>query len=919
VTAPESGIPMPGPTLVGRERELALIDERLALIGESGGTLVLRGEAGVGKSALLTAARSSAVERGLATLTTAGFQSESHVAFAGLHRLLRPLMGAIDGLPAPQRTAMQAAFGLNDMAPADFFLVALAVLDMLCEAAVAKPLLIVVEDAQLLDVATSDVLLFVSRRLELEPIMMVFAVRDGSTTGIDRAGLPELQLEPLDDAAAGALLDATSPGIEPGVRRRILAEALGNPLALVELPQAASGFELLPASPLPLTDRLERAFATRMSRLPAPARALLLVTALDDGGDQERLVDAAATLAGEAVGAAEIAAAKAAQAVSADGDGLRFRHPLMRSAVYQAALASERRAAHAALAGVYKSDPDRTIWHQAASLAGPDNQIAGELELMAERSAGRGATTTAVAALERAARLAGDAPARGRLLLRAACLSYDQGHLDASNGLVRDAQRLQLAHRERVMLRYMLAVAHENMWSDAAGIRSLAEISWQLQETGETGRAVDALELSSLRCWWSNPDQPTRDLVVAAAARLTLAADNPRLLAIIAQADPVKNAADVIHRISRMTPDGADPEGMLSLGLAASAVWAFDLGLLFLNAAVTGLRAQGRLGLLAQAVAAQAWAAVHLAREPLAVSAAEEAIALARETGQQRWAVVAQLAKAAIAAERGDFGAAEDLVREAEAVLLPLGEGSMLALAQFVRGRGAVAHQHYEEGLEHLGRVLNPADPAYHRFIGTWGLSDLVEAATHTGNTDAALTYLMQLETLAAETTGSLLWATSGYARPIAADDDAAEALYQQAIGNDLANWHCYRGRMLLWYGRWLRRQRRAADSRAPLRAALDGFEALAFPALAEVARLELRASGVAPRRHLPEAWAQLTPQELQIAQMAAAGHTNRAIGQRLYLSPRTIQSHMYNIFPKLGITGRNQLRDVFAGLEPAY
>jgi DNA-binding CsgD family transcriptional regulator len=371
---------------------------------------------------------------------------------------------------------------------------------MLCEAAVAAPLLIVVDDAQLLDVATSDVLLFVSRRLELEPIMMVFAVRDGSTTGIDRAGLPELQLEPLDDAAAGALLDATSPGIEPGVRRRVLAEALGNPLALVELPQAASGFELMPANPLPLTDRLERAFATRMSRLPAPARALLLVTALDDGGDQERLVDAAATFAGEAVGAAEIAAAKAAQAISAGGDGLRFRHPLMRSAVYQAALASERRAAHAALASVYKGDPDRTIWHQAASLAGPDNQIAGELELMAERSAGRGATTTAVAA-----------------------------------------------------------------------------------------------------------------------------------------------------------------------------------------------------------------------------------------------------------------------------------------------------------------------------------------------------------------------------------------------------------------------------------RAALDGFEALAFPALAEVARLELRASGVVPRRRLPEAWAQLTPQELQIAQMAAAGHTNRAIGQRLYLSPRTIQSHMYNIFPKLGITSRSQLRDVFAGLEPAY
>jgi ATP/maltotriose-dependent transcriptional regulator MalT len=333
----------------------------------------------------------------------------------------------------------------------------------------------------------------------------------------------------------------------------------------------------------------------------------------------------------------------------------------------------------------------------------------------------------------------------------------------------------------------------------------------------------------------------------------------------------------------------------------------------FLTVAVDGLRAQGKLRELAQALTNQAWAAVHLAREPLAVSAAEEGIALARETGQIGWVVAAQLAKAAIAAERGDLRVAEALTREAETLILPMGAAPMLALVQFARGRWAVAHQRYAEGLEHLRRTLDPADTVYHPFIGAWGLSDLVEAAAHTGQRDTAKAYLDQLEAMAAATSGSLLRATAGYARAILASDEDAEALYQQALGRDLVNWPCYRGRMLLWYGRWLRRQRRVTESRSPLHAALDSFQALAFPELAKTARQELRASGDQPDQRSPAAWAQLTPQELQVAQMAAAGETNRTIGEQLYLSPRTVQSHLYRIFPKLGITARNQLRDTFA------
>jgi DNA-binding CsgD family transcriptional regulator len=908
-----------GLTLVGREHELALLEERLAQAADRGGALIVRGEAGVGKSALLETARRNALDSGTATLMTAGFQSEAHVAFAGLHRLLRPVLGSLDRLPEPQRAAIQAAFGIREAAP-DFFLIALASLDLLSEMAATAPLLLVVDDAQLLDVATCDVLMFVARRLEVEPILMLIAVRDRSAPWIDRAGLPELRLEPLNDASAAELLDATTPGLASGLRRRILADALGNPLALAELPRAvAAGFDAAADTPLPLTERLERVFASRLSGLSAAVRALLLVAALDDGGDQERIIAAASMLreqGGQAVGAAELADAQAAGAVTIDGDGLRFRHPLMRSAVYQRSLVPERRAAHNALASVYSSDPDRGVWHQAASVAGPDERISAELEAMADRAARRGAAGAAVAALARAARLTTQDSRRGRLLLRAAWLAYEVGHLDVSIGLVRDAQRLPLTGREQTMLRCLLEFGQESTWPGTAGIRTLVEIAEQLHASGETDRALEALEVASRRCWWWNPDQETRDLVVAAAQRLSVRDCSPRLLAILAQADPVTCGDVVIDRISRLTPDASDPAGMHLIGVAANAVWAHDLGLPFLAVAVDGLRAQGQLRMLAQALTAQAWAAVHLAREPLAVAAADEGIALARETGQILWVINAQLAKAAIAAERGDLRVTEVLTREAEALILPMGATPMLALVQFVRGRRAVAHQHYTEGFEHLRRTLDPADTVYHPFIGAWGLSDLVEAAAHTGQNDAAETYLEQLESLAAETAGPFLRATAGYARPMVASDEAAESLYQRALARDLANWPCYRGRMLLWYGRWLRRQRRAAESRAPLRAALDGFQALAFPELAETARQELRASGEKPDQRSPEAWAQLTPQELQIAQLAAAGETNRTIGERLYLSPRTVQSHLYRVFPKLGITARNQLRDAFTELD---
>ena len=361
-------------------------------------------------------------------------------------------------------------------------------------------------------------------------------------------------------------------------------------------------------------------------------------------------------------------------------------------------------------------------------------------------------------------------------------------------------------------------------------------------------------------------------------------------------------------RLEHLTPTEADPAGMFCAGYGAATVWAWNRALPLLKVAIDGLRTQGRLGLLAQALMTQAWAALHLTRPSVAVSAADEAARMAVETGQAHWANGARLAQALVAAAAGDAATASALTQQAEANYRAMGALPMLSLVQFVRGRGAVVNQRYAEGLEHLRRILDPADPAHHPWVGAWGLADLAEAAVHLGDRGGARAHLDRLEALAAATSGPLLVAAAGYARPLLARDDDAEQLYRAALADKLADWPEYRGRMLLRYGEWLRRRRRAAESRAPLRDARDSFDALGFASLAERARTELRAAGESSNRHEPRPWNQLTPQELQIAQMAADGMSNREIGQQLYISHRTVSAHLYRIFPKLDITSRSQL-----------
>lgn len=914
--APASG----SPELFGRERELAVIDDLFEGVGTRGGSLLILGEAGIGKSALLGEAKKRADKLGMPVLSTSGTPFESQMPFAGLHRLLRPLLHEVGSLPERQREAISVAIGISDGPPPDIFMIALAALDLLADRASDAPLLLVVEDAHWLDMATCDVLAFIARRVETEAIALLLTARDGPASNVDELGLPELRLKGLDDASANRLLAAQAPGLARHIRQRLLDEAEGNPLALVEFPRALGSeqFPLLPASaPLPITERLERAFAGRASDLPPATRRLLLVAALDDVAVMREIL-AAASLVGDAPTTLEdIAPAEAAELVSVSGQGLRFRHPLVRAAIYHAAPISARQAAHQALAETQVADPDRSVWHRAAALTGPDKQVAAELEAAAERALHRGAPAAAAAALERAAQLSDPEINRGHLLVRAAEIEFELGRTDLALRHLAEAKQLTLGHEERTRLTVMLEASDEDSWSGGARVSNFAEIANKMISTDGPALALKSLLPVAVGCWWGNPTQETRDLVIAAAERLRVAEDDPALLAVLACADPVKRGAIVIDRIARMTPDAnADPTALHLVGTAATAVWAFDLSWEFLSRAVEGLRAQGRLGLLAQALVSQSWAAVHLAKETLAMSAADEAARLARETGQLRWALAADLAKATVAGERGDFETTNRLANRAEAELLPIGAQPMLSLVQFVRGRYAVAHQLYSDGFEHLIRMTDPTDVAYHPFVGYWASADLIETAVHAGKSDEARLYLDQLETVAAETSAPYLRATVAYSRPALAPDDKAEALYQAALDSDLSNWPCYRSRLLLNYGRWLRRQRRVAESRAPLRAARESLDALAFDGLAEIARQELRASGEASIRRTPDARDHLSPQELQIALLAAAGLSNREIGQKLYLSHRTVGSHLYRIFPKLGVRSRSQLSEALQGVS---
>ncbi|MGO1050145.1 ATP-binding protein [Crossiella sp. CA198] len=893
-------------SLIGRQAELEHLAGLIEDIPRRGGALLLSGAPGAGKSALLAEVRAHCASAGLRVLAANGVQSEQQVPFAGLHQVLYPVRAGLSGLPAGQRAALGTALGLADGPAPEVSLVGLAVVNLLAETA---PLAVLLDDVQWLDQASQEVLTFVARRLCSEPAVLIATRRTGEPSALTSAGLPELALDRLSAEAAAELLDRVAPDLPAPARARVLAQAEGNPLALTELPSTATE-----TSPLPLTPRLERAFAARADALPAATRHCLLIAALHEHGALAEIL-AAAGLQPE-TGVAVLRPAAEAGLITLDTGAVEFRHPLVRSAIAQTADLGQRQAAHRALAEVLSGQPDRRAWHRAAATLGPDEQVAADLEATADRAQRRGGVATAISALERAAQLSEDPADRVRRLLRAAELAVDSGRRDIVDRVLAEVRALPLTARQRALAAWLPSAFDDGVSEGATGPGELLTLVEQVLADGDLDLAMRIFWGTAMRCFWVEPGSAVRERIIGVADRLPIPARDPRLVAITAYVAPIERGDVVVARLRELAAEvGGDPVTYRYLSSAALQVGALTESARFSAAAQPGLRAEGKLALVARALAVQAWSCVRLGDLLTAAPAAEEAAQLARETRQPYMYGLARAVQAEICALRGEYEQAETLAAEAEQVGLAAAARPVLAKVQLARGIAALGAGRYLDAFLALRRVHDPADPAYQLALRCYLLPELAEAGLRCDQADEVRKIVAELESAALSTSSPALTIGLRYARAVLAADDRAESLFRTALEADLTRWPLERGRLQLAFGEWLRRQRRPADSRPYLRAARETFDALGMPGWSERARRDLRATGEASPEPREDAYHELTAHELNIARLAADGLTNREIGERLYLSHRTVSTHLHRIFPKLGITSRTELG---AALQPS-
>ncbi|WP_432838066.1 AAA family ATPase [Dactylosporangium sp. CA-092794] len=837
--------------LVGRESESDALDRMLAGVRAGGsGVLVLRGEAGIGKTALLDRVAERAA--GLRVARVAGVESEMDLGFAGLHQLLAPFLDGMQRLPAARRDALGAAFGLAGAAP-DRFLVGLATLALLGEAAAGSGVLCVIDDAQWLDRVSCDTLGFVARRLRSDGLGMVFAVRDDEPRADPLDGLPELVVGALPDAAALELLAASAGHpVAPRVGARIVAETGGNPLALrefgAELTAAEASGAVPLTEPLRFSRRLQERYRSRVRALPRAARLFLVLAAADRTGEPGRIWRAAAKLGIDP----EAEPVPATDRLLTWEPRIRFRHPLMRSAAYYAAPAAARRRAHEALAAVIdpRLDPDRRAWHLAAAASGPDEDVAAELARAADRARGRGAWAGAAAFLERAAALTPDPARRAERLLDAADVRWMAGDAVAVRALLRAATSEPADSGARARVRRL-----EGLTLFAAGKFAAA--------TPVLFDAAARLGPHDARLAWDT----TLDAVNAAYC-----------------AGPAR-----ARRLLRRLP-APDQPGLLPLATAAPLLYDDAARRELEDAGVPGLRARGALATLLGALLALAGIQVQEGRLADAEATVAEGRALSEAAGLRAYLGLFAVVDLEILAWRGEEAAARALGARLIRDLTAAGHGLGAHLA-----RGALAR--LEAGLGNYAAV-GPVAPDHDTVLA------LVEAQARGGR--AALEALAPLA-VAAGTPAALGRLALG--RALAAADQAAEAHYRLAVGHLRAARHTpMLARAHQLYGEWLRRQRRRREAREQLDTACRLLADLGLAALAERARAELRATGArAPKRSVDTRDA-LTAQEARIARMAGEGATNAEIAARLFISPSTVEYHLRKVFRKLGVTSRVRL-----------
>jgi DNA-binding CsgD family transcriptional regulator/tetratricopeptide (TPR) repeat protein len=904
------------PELIGRDRQLEAV-RGLFDAGQPAGVAVLvSGEPGAGKSALLDAAGEAARRAGFRTLRTAGVEAETELGFSGLHQLLLPLLGGSGQLPEPQRRALAAAFGSETGGEAgstpEQFLVSLAALSLLSDAAAERPVAVLADDVQWLDMQTQRALAFLARRIAMDRVVMVAAVRSGHDGPYVSAGLPQIEIPALDNEASARLLRESDGWLDARWRERILAEADGNPLALIELTKAsrpAVGTAGLPPAVLPVTARLERSFAGRMNALPAACRDVLLVAAVDSGDDLAEVLAGAALLSGAEVKLDQLEAGVRAGLLVIDEARVRFRHPLIRSSVLRSEPVHRRLRANGVLADVLAGEPHRQVWYRAQSIVGQDDAVAGDLVASVDVMMSRGSAIAAIRCLERAAQLTSDPGQRGRRLLLAAEHAFGLGRMDLVSQLVRAALQFDLSDLERSRLEWLGEIFHDGVPGDASRVLEICGTAERAAAARDRDLALNLLHGAALRCWWADAGENAPARVTAVLAGLEGAEADPRYACALAVAEPVRQAAAVVGLLSGFAAQEiADADSLRLLGMAAHAIGHSPMAADFLDRSEAMLRQQGRLGLLSHVLAMQAGIRLGLGCWDRASAAAAEARRLALDTGQPIWSTAGLVGESRAAALRGETDQALRLAALAEQEASGGRLNDLLACVQLARGYAWSSARRYEEAYAELRRLYDEADPSCHVRESYPGLMFLADAAVHIGRHHDAREVVGRFEALARSTPSEDLRVSVGYARAVLASDADAEELYAAALAADLVRWPWVRSRTELAFGSWLRRHRRVAESRGYLRSALATFGAIGAGSWAEQARSELRAAGERTRERARSARQLLSAQELQIARLAADGMSNRQIGEQLYLSPRTVGSHLYRIFPKLDITSRAQL-----------
>jgi DNA-binding CsgD family transcriptional regulator len=888
--------------LHGRRSECEALDSVLkqARAGQSS-VLVLRGEPGIGKTMLLEYAAQAA--SGSRIARAFGVQSELVLPFSGLHQLCAPMLGELDALPEPQEDALRVAFGLQRGGAPERFLVALAVLTLLAEVAEASPLICLVDDAQWLDHASAQALAFVARRLLAERIAIVFAIREPSSLN-DLAGLPELAVEGIPDDDARVLLASGIPGrMDERVRERIVAEARGNPLALLELPrgltpaQLAGGFGLPDA--VTSAGSVEESFVQRVRALPPETQRLLLVAAAEPVGDVSLLWRAA-----EKLGIGGSAGRPAEEAALIEiGIRVRFRHPLVRSAAYHAAPLGERQEVHRALAEATDpaADPDRRAWHRAQAAAGPDEAVADDLLRSAARAQARGGVAAAAAFLERAAELTPDPAGRGRRAVAAAQAKFDAAASDAALELLATAELAPLDELQRARLERLRAeIAFARTRGREAPALLLGAARRLEPIDAEMARETHLEAMAAAMFAGRLGDKPDVREAAEAAQEAPAAAQPPRAIDLLldglatrftegypAGVPPLRRALDAFRHVDALT---ASEMRWLSLACRlAQDLWDDEVWHELVTRALRVARDTGALSVLPLAATYRAALHVHEGAFGAASSLIEEADTITKATGT----APLKYASLMLAAWRGNEVEGLELIEAGRSDATTRGEGMGLGVIEWA---SALLYN----GLGRYGEAFAAAQRGCeHDDVGlcAWSFVELIEAGARSGETDASSAALDRL-TARTQASGTD-WALGVEAgsRALLSEGSDAEPLYREAVER-LARSRgvVHLARAQLVYGEWLRRENRRVDAREQLRAAHDTFSRIGADAFAERARRELLATGETARARTAETLDLLTPQEAQIARMASDRQTNPEIGAKLFISPRTVEYHLRKV-----------------------